>query len=225
MKILIADDHPLFAEGLQNLLQARGLSVAGVARDGLDALHKARALRPDVILMDIHMPRCNGLEATRLIKAEMPEIKIVMLTISEDDENLFEAIKSGASGYLLKELNSRDFFESLAGLQEGQTPFSPGLAARILQEFSRVTAAPAASARPEPVEGRVTAEPEAALTPRQIEILELVAQGLAYKQVAAQLNLSESTVKNHMRAVMDRLHLQNRAEIVAYAARVGLLKP
>lgn len=217
MKILIADDHLLFVEGLQNLLEARGLKVVGVAHDGLEAVSKARSLRPDVILMDINMPRCNGLEATRRIKAELPDIQIVMLTISEDDENLFEAIKSGASGYLLKELSSRAFFEMLAGLQEGQAPFSPGLAARVLREFSRLAeSAPSASA---------PSAPDDALTPRQREILTLVAQGLGYKQVAEKLGLSESTIKNHMRAVMDRLHLQNRAEVMAYAARAGLTKP
>ncbi len=213
MKILIADDHQLFVEGLQNLLQTRGLHVVGVAHDGFEALHKARALRPDVILMDIHMPRCDGLKATRLIKAEMPDVKIVMLTISEDDDDLFEAIKSGASGYLLKELDSQTFFDLFAGLEQGQAPFSPGLAARLLREFGRLaTSAPQALAADE-------------LTPRQVEILTLVANGLSYKQVAVQLHLSESTVKNHMRAIMDRLHLQNRAEVVAYAARISPPKP
>jgi two-component system NarL family response regulator len=218
MKILIADDHPLFVEGLQNLLQARGLQVVGVAHDGFEALHKARALRPDVILMDIHMPRCNGLKATCLIKAEMPDVKIVMLTISEDDDDLFAAIKSGACGYLLKELDSQTFFDLFAGLEQGQAPFSPGLAARLLREFSRL-AASASQGAP------ASAAPADELTPRQVQILTLAASGLSYKQVAVQLNLSESTIKNHMRTIMQRLHLKNRADVVAYAARIGPPKP
>jgi len=148
VKILLVDDHPLFREGLQNLLSAHGIEVLGTADDGLEALEKARALRPDVILMDVQMPRCDGLAATRLIKAEMPDVKIVMLTVSEEDEDLFEAIKSGASGYLVKSLDADRFFQLLAGLERGEAPLSPGLAARILEEFARSAAGagPAAEA-------------------------------------------------------------------------------
>lgn len=215
MKVLLVDDHPLFLEGLQNLLTARGIEVVGTAGDGLEALEKARVLRPDVILMDVQMPRCDGLAATRLIKAEFPEVKVVMLTVSEEDEDLFEAIKSGASGYLLKSLDAREFFELLSGLERGEAPLSPGLAGKILEEFARS----AAGAGPASEAGKV-----AELTPRQMEILTLVAQGLTYKEVGEALCLSERTVKYHMGEILNRLHLENRAQVIAYAARMGLVK-
>ncbi|MDT8381636.1 MAG: response regulator transcription factor, partial [Brevefilum sp.] len=136
MRVLLVDDHNLFLEGLENLLSSEGIQVAGTAHDGFEALNKARQLKPDVILMDIHMPRCDGVSATRLIKAEMPEIKIVMLTMSEDEVDLFEAVRSGASGFLVKSLDAEEFFEYLKDLQEGHPPFSPGLAEKILKAFS-----------------------------------------------------------------------------------------
>src|SRR5512137_229554 len=121
-RILLADDHGLFLEGLQNLLRAGGYQVLGAARDGLEARQLARTLHPDVILMDIRMPRCDGLTATRLIKAELPETKIVMLTTSAEDADLFEALKSGASGYLLKNMEANQLFDYLAGLGRGEAP-------------------------------------------------------------------------------------------------------
>jgi two-component system NarL family response regulator len=127
MRVLLIDDHPLFLTGLRNLMALQGLEVVGTARDGLEAIEKARATKPEVILMDVQMPKLNGLEATRLIKIEMPEIKIVMLTVSENDEDLFEAIKNGACGYLLKTEEPDNFFELLSGLMRGEVPLSPGL--------------------------------------------------------------------------------------------------
>jgi len=215
MKVLLVDDHPLFLEGLQNLLAARGIEVVGTAGDGLEALEKARALRPDLILMDVQMPRCDGLAATRLIKAEMPTVKIVMLTVSEEDEDLFEAIKSGASGYLLKSLDADEFFQLLSGLEQGEAPLSPGLAARILEEFARSAALAGLAAEA----GKVTD-----LTPGQIEVLTLVAQGMTYREMGEALHLSERTIKYHMGEILKRLHLQNRAEVIAYAVRMGLVK-
>jgi len=215
MKVLLVDDHPLFLEGLQNLLAARGIEVVGTAGDGLEALEKARALRPDLILMDVQMPRCDGLAATRLIKAEMPTVKIVMLTVSEEDEDLFEAIKSGASGYLLKSLDADQFFQLLSGLERGEAPLSPGLAARILEEFARSAALAGLAAEA----GKVTD-----LTPGQIEVLTLVAQGMTYREMGEALHLSERTIKYHMGEILKRLHLQNRAEVIAYAVRMGLVK-
>jgi two-component system NarL family response regulator len=220
MKILLVDDHGLFLEGLQNLLQAGGYPVVGVANDGLEALELARSLHPDVILMDVRMPGCDGLTATRLIKAEMPECQIVMLTTSADDADLFEAIKSGATGYLLKNLQPDDLFDYLAGLSRGEAPLSRELSARLLREFAhqaealdeRATAGLPGSAR----------APE--LTPRQREILVLVADGLTYKEVGAALGLSENTIKYHMGEVLTRLHLKNREQVVAYAYRSGLVR-
>jgi two-component system NarL family response regulator len=215
MRILLADDHPLFLDGLKNLLTARGVQVVGTAHDGLEALEKARRLRPEVILMDIQMPRCDGLCATRLITAELPEIKIVMLTMSSDDDDLFEAIKSGACGYLLKTQDTEEFFTHLKGLEHGEPPLSPGLAARILREFGRHHLA-SGSREPEPV-GKDF------LTSRELEVLTLVSQGLTYKEVGASLSLSERTIKYHMGEIIARLHLENRAQVVEYARRLGLV--
>jgi DNA-binding NarL/FixJ family response regulator len=215
MKVLLVDDHLLFLEALQNLLAARGIEVAGTARDGLDALAQARALRPDVILMDIGMPRCDGLAATRVIKAELPDVKIVMLTVSAEDEDLFEAIKSGASGYVLKSLDANQFFELLSDLERGEVALSNGMAARVLEEFARQ------AGRAE-LATEVGEEDTPGLTPRQREVLTLVARGLKYKEVGAALCLSESTIKYHMGEILERLHLKNRAQAIAYAARSGL---
>jgi len=221
MRVLLVDDHALFLEGLCNLLDLKGIQVVGIANDGLEALEKARSLRPDVILMDVQMPHCNGLAATRLIKAELPEIKVVMLTMSEDDRDLFEAVKSGASGYLLKKLKPEPFFSLLADLQAGLLPFSPGLGARLLEEFARLTT----SGSPPPLgEAERSHQGEPRLSPRQMQILTLVAQGQTYRQVAETLDISEPTVKYHMREILDRLQLENREQVIAYAAQHGLTR-
>jgi two-component system NarL family response regulator len=214
MNVLLVDDHPLFLDGLKNLLTGRAVHVVGVARDGWEALEKARSLHPDVILMDIEMPGCNGLAATRLIKAEMPEVKIVMLTMSSEDEDLFEAIQSGACGYLLKTLDTEQFFARLIEVEQGEVALSPGLAARILQHFGRqASAAPAA-------EGQPPSEP---LTGREVEVLTLVAQGLTYKEVGARLHLSERTIKYHMGEMVARLQVENRAQVIEVARRAGIV--
>lgn len=211
MKVLLVDDHPLFMEGLQNLLGAMGIEVVGAAKNGLEAFEKAGTLRPDVILMDVRMPGCNGLEATRLIKAKFPDIRIVMLTASEADEDLFEAVKSGASGYLLKNLNAGELFGMLEALKQGEAPLSPGLAARVLKEFNR---------------GEILGkeqEEDQILTERQMEVLSLVAQGKTYKEVAESLYVTERTVKYHMGKILEKLHMRNRAQVIAYASHMGLV--
>jgi DNA-binding NarL/FixJ family response regulator len=213
VRVLLVDDHPLFLDGLKNLLTGQGIEVVGRARDGLEALEKARSLAPDIILMDIRMPRCDGITATRLIKAERPETRIVMLTTSEDDESLFAAIKSGACGYLAKTLDTDDFYALLEGVSRGEVAFSPGLAVRVLEEFAQQRP-DAGNQRP----GRPR------LTARQVEILTLVAQGLTYKEVAARLGLVEATIKYHMGEIVEQLHLENRAEVLEYARRSGLLR-
>jgi two-component system NarL family response regulator len=207
-------------EGLQNLLEAHDIEVVGAAPNGLEAVDLASELRPDVILMDIRMPGCNGLEATRLIKAKMPEARIVMLTTSDDDDDLFEAIKSGACGYLMKNIDTKTLVEALGQAREGIPPFSPGLAGRLFDEFARVS-------DPEdpapPPESPTTAQTPAAavLSARQLQVLRLVADGLTYKEVGARLYLSPRTVKYHMGEIMDRLHLENRAQVLAHAGRMG----
>jgi two-component system NarL family response regulator len=221
MKVLLADDHRLLLEGLNNLLTAHGIHVVGMARDGWEALKLAHNYNPDVILMDIRMPRCDGLAATRRLKAEMPDVKIIMLTTSEEEDDLFEAIKSGAFGYLLKSMDAEELIEALDQAQEGVPPYSPRLAARVLREFAcAAPRAPTTAARQE----RESSESQAAtgLTERQREVLTLVAQGLAYKEVGARLGLSPRTVKYHMAEIMNQLHLENRAQVLAYAGRMGL---
>jgi DNA-binding NarL/FixJ family response regulator len=226
MNVLLADDHRLLLEGLNNLLTAHGICVVGMARDGLEAIALARALEPDVILMDIRMPRCDGLEATRRIKAEMPGAKIVILTTSTEDQELFEAVKSGAFGYLLKSMDADELVECLEQARQGVPPFSPGLATKLLGEFARLSASPAggADAVRSGVPGAKPASPtdSTPLTPRQREVLTLVAQGLAYKEVGARLGLSPRTVKYHMAEIMELLHLEHRAQVLAYAGRMGL---
>lgn len=212
MKLLLVDDHSLFLQSLKVLLSTKGYEVVGTAGNGLEALKQARLLGPDLILMDIEMPECDGLAATRLIKAEMPQIKIVMLTVSTTDENLFEAIKSGASGYLLKSQSADRFLEMVAQVEHGGAALPPELAARLLEEFARQ-----AQHVEEPVE-----EPPSDLTARQLEILTLVAQGLTYLQIGETLHLSEVTIRYHMSQILERLHLENRAQVIAYAARHGL---
>ena len=214
MRVLLVDDHPLFLDGLKNLLTNRGIEVVGTACDGLDAMEKARVLKPELILMDIQMPRLNGLAATRLIKTEQPNVKIVILTISEDDEDLFEAIKSGACGYLLKTEETKKFFDLLFGLAQGEVPLSPGLASRVLKEFARQGG----------VSGSLeqAVKKEKTLTPRQMEVLTLIAQGLTYKEVGAKLFLTEHTIKYHMGEIIERLQLENRRQVVEYARRMKL---
>lgn len=206
VRLLLVDDHPLFLDGLRNLLTMRGLTVIGLARDGLEAQAQARALRPDVIVMDAEMPRCNGLEATRAIKAEFPEIKIIMLTVSDADATLFDAIQSGASGYLLKNLDTDRFVRLLVGQVRGEASLAPGLADRVLAEFARRTPPPEAGM--------------SGLTARQWAILQQVAQGLTYKEVAAAIFVSERTVKYTMGQILERLHLENREQAIAYAHRL-----
>lgn len=213
MKVMLVDDHPLFIDGLRNLLSAHGIDVLGTANDGLEAVDKALALRPEVILMDIRMPKLNGLDAMRLIKSKLPNVKVVMLTMSADDNDLFEAIKNGACGYLLKSQETEEFFSLLWELARGEAPLSPGLAMRILHEFGRQSEV-----------AEAIAKENAVLSPREIQVLTLVSQGLTYKEVGAKLFLAERTIKYHMSEILARLHAANRAEVVEYARREGLIK-
>ncbi len=230
MRILLVDDHPLFVDGLKGLLLDRGVQVVGTARDGLEALEQARALRPQVILMDLRMPRLDGLAATRLIKAEMPEIQIVILSVSDDGDVLLEAIKSGASGYLLKGGDTAQFLQLLFGLEQGLAPFSPGMATRILDEFGAQSvrgesAAPPVHGEPAAESGRdesAALEVEHKLSGRQFQVLTLLAQGLTYKQIGRALAISERTVKYHMSEIIQRLNVECRAQVLEYARLLGM---
>lgn len=210
IRVLLADDHTLVRKGIARLLESDPLlEVVGEADDGLQALHEARRLKPDLVLMDIYMPGCDGITATRLIRQEMPAAKVVILTVSEDDQNLFAAIKSGAQGYLMKRIGPRELTEAVKSAARGEASLSPSMAARVMSEFARRSdAAP---------------KPEDELTPREREVLALVAQGLPDKEVAGALGLSEYTVRNHLRNALEKLHLRNRVEAATYAIRAGLV--
>ena len=214
LRVLLVDDHILFRTGVKAVLAARSdMEVVGEAGDGLEAVALARETMPDVILMDITMPGCDGLEATRRIKREMPYVKVFMLTVSDDDENLFEAIKSGAQGYLTKDLKAQQLFDVLEGLARGETAFSGVIAAKILREFEKTSRG---------TDGELEAtEP---LTEREIEVLELVVEGKSNQEIAQGLVISESTVKNHLRNILGKLHLRNRIQAAVYAVRQGLVE-
>lgn len=211
MKILLADDHALVRNGIASLLKANNIDVVGEASDGLEALEKARQLKPNLILMDITMPHCNGLEATRLIKTEMPQVKIIILTVSDDDDDLFEAIKSGAEGYLLKNIKAEEFLAYLSGVVKGEAAIHPLLATKIIEEFARQS-----------TKGAKTSASESELTKREIDVLRLVTAGAINKEIAVTLGITDNTVKYHLRNIMEKLHLRNRAQVAVYAVRKGL---
>lgn len=216
MRLMLVDDHPLFLEGLKYLLETYGIEVAGIAENGKEALEKAQVLNPDIILMDIKMPKCSGIDALKLIKAEMPDIKIVMLTTS--DEDIMEAIKYGASGYLLKNTNAKELVGMLKDLEIGEVPVSPDLASQLLKEFKSHSCDESASTNIPSQDSQ-----KVQLTERQLKILEMVSKGITYKEVGDALGLTERTVKYHMGRIIELLHLENRAQVIAYAARIGLV--
>jgi DNA-binding NarL/FixJ family response regulator len=214
IRVLLADDHSLFREGLANILSAQpDFEVVGEANDGLEALVKTRELVPDLVVMDITMPACDGVEATQQIKQELPEVTVVMLTVRDEDEKLFEAIKSGAQGYLLKSIRSRDLISMLRAAARGEAAITPVLGGRMLEEFRRL-----AQNAPKFPEEEITA-----LTHREQDVLSLVAEGASDKEIADALNISIHTVKSHMRNILAKLHLGQRHEAALYALREGLI--
>lgn len=213
IRVLLADDHALFRKGLASLLSGdKGFKVVGEAQDGAEALNKAKDLKPDLILMDVYMPGGNGLEATRRIKEALPSAKVVILTVSEEDKNLFEAIKYGAHGYLLKKIEPRDLFEMLRGVFRGEAPISRATAAKILNEF-------AAQAHRAPEE-----MPEEKLSPKEREVIELLTKGWTNKEIGNKLGITENTVKNHLKNILDKLHLENRVQAAAFALQKKINK-
>ena len=209
MRALLVDDHPLFRAGLATLLEAWGMEVTGQANDGEEAIAKVRELRPDLVLMDLAMPRLNGLEATRAIKAEFPDVRVVVLTVSDDEQDLFDAIKAGAEGYLLKNIREEEFAEFVDRIDRGEPVMSAGLARKLLREFVQI--------KQERAPGS-----EAGLTDRERDVLELVATGAPNKEIAAALFISLNTVLYHMKHIMSKLHLANRAQAVAWALHHGI---
>jgi DNA-binding NarL/FixJ family response regulator len=214
IRVLLADDHQLFREGLASILDSQpDFEVVGEAADGLEVFVKARDLAPDLILMDVGMPGCDGVEATQHIKAAMPGITIVMLTVRDEEEKLFEAIQNGAQGYLLKSIRSWDLVEMLRAAIRGEAAITPVLGGRILEEFRRLSKQA----------GRIADSETAALTHREQEVISLVSQGGTDQEIANQLNISVHTVKTHMRNILAKLQLSHRHEAALYAMREGLI--
>jgi len=213
MRILIADDHALFRDSLRSLLESQDIEVVAEAKNGQEAVDLSWETKPDVVLMDLTMPEMDGLEATKRIAAELPDVKVVILTASDEDSKLFEAIKSGAKGYLLKDLESEQFFSLLEGVERGEPALTPSVARKLLDEFAR----PKKPTKEE-------YDPDA-LTDREREVLELMVQGTtSNRRLAKHLGVSENTVKFHVRNILDKLHLHNRAQVVAYALRTRLVE-
>jgi DNA-binding NarL/FixJ family response regulator len=223
LRILLVDDHKLFRRGIELLLASHeGFEVVGSAGDGLEAIALARKTEPDLILMDVEMPRCNGLEAVRQIKSEMPHVKVAMLTVSDDSDDLFDAIKSGAQGYLLKDIEPDQLVDMLEGVRHGEAPLSGLMAARILDEFSR--AAPVARSVADQESAVLAGDAAPGLTEREIEVLELVVAGRSNTEIAKDLFITTYTVKNHLSNILSKLHLQNRVQLAVYAVRQRLVE-
>ena len=215
LKVLVVDDHALFRRGLQMVLeQETDIDVIGEAADGAEAVAKAQELMPDVVLMDVRMPKRSGIEATQEIKDLLPHAKILMLTISDEEADLYDAIKAGASGYLLKEISIEEVADAIRSVWAGQSRISPSMASKLLNEFAAI------SKRGD--ERRQVPAPR--LTEREMEVLGLVAEGLNNREIGVRLFISENTVKNHIRNILEKLHLHSRMEAVVYAVREKLLE-
>jgi DNA-binding NarL/FixJ family response regulator len=213
LRILLVDDHLLFRKGLIRLLDVQpDFTVVGEARDGLEAIEEARHLQPDVVLMDIRMPNCDGLEATRRIKAQMPGVKVVMLTVSDHEQDLVTAVKCGADGYLLKDLQPEELFEQLRRIGEGEAALSRGMTGKLLNQLAR-------RSRPVPESKAV-----AVLSKRESEVLALVVEGFTNREIGEELGIARNTVKNHLRSIYAKLDVKNRTEAAAYAVGHGLVR-
>ncbi len=220
LRVLLVDDQPLFRRALATLISAQfDMTVVGEGEHGRDALEKVRALRPDIVVMDVNMPVADGVEGVTAIRSAGFTTPIVMLTVSEDDDDLFESIKAGANGYLLKNVRPEDLFENLRGVMRGEAPIAPAVASKLLEALRTGGLAARGMAAP------ATAPGDMMLTRRESEILQLVADGLSNKEIANELTITEGTVKNHVHNALEKLHLTNRVPAAAYAVRQGLKNP
>jgi len=208
LRVVVADDHSLFRDGVTSLLEAAGYEVVEQSNDGQGAVEAVRNTHPDLVLLDISMPKMNGLEALEVIKSEYREARVVILTVSDDDDDLFDSIRAGADGYLHKDLDASEFLEMLAGLERGEAAITRKTAARLMAGFQHLT---------EQAEN-------AALTKREIQLLHWMVEGHSNKEIAKELFISENTVKYHIRNIFQKLEVQNRTEAVAYALREGLIR-
>lgn len=214
IRILLVDDMPLFRHAIATLIADQPhLTVVGEAENGLHALEMARTLKPDLVLMDVEMPVMGGVEATRRIRDELPNVKVVILTVSEADEPLFDAIRFGAHGYLLKDLRPEQLYELIRAVMRNETVLSPAIAGRLMREF-REGAGSRRTVLPE--------EDGPGLTRREIQIMHLVSQGLSNKEIGVRLSITEGTVKNHVHNALEKLQLENRIQAAAYVVRHGL---
>ncbi len=215
IRVLVVDDHALFRRGLEMVLEKEpDIEVAGEANDGDEAVAQAQELMPDVVLMDVRMPKRSGIEATQRIKELLPHVKILMLTISDEEADLYESIKAGASGYLLKEISADEVADAIRSVNAGHSRISPAMASKLLTEFQTMTKA--ADERQQ--------VPPPKLTDRELEVLKLVATGLGNRDIAKELYISENTVKNHIRNILEKLQLHSRMEAVIYAVREKILE-
>jgi len=214
IRVVIADDHSVFRAGVEGLLASQpDIDVVGQAGDGLEATRVALALRPDVVLMDVQMPVRNGIDATRDIHESAPDIKVLMLSGSDEEADLYGAIKAGAAGYLLKIVEGDELLAAIRAVHAGQSVISPAMASKLMLEFAAL-----ARKEDEPTSRR------AQLTDRELQVLGLIAQGLQNKDIASQLFISENTVKNHVRNILEKLNLRSRMEAVFYAVRTKLFE-
>lgn len=214
IRVVLVDDQQLFRKGVRALLEEEGgFEIVGEAVNGSQGQEIVLATHPDVVLMDVQMPVCTGVEATRNIKAQRPDIRVIMLTVSDVDDDLFNAIKAGADGYLLKDLKPEELFEMIRGVMAGETPISAPVAGKLLGEFRK---------RPWPDAAETAGS---GLTQREKEVLQFVASGLSNAEIAARLYIVEGTVKNHLHNILEKLHLQNRVQAAAFAVREGLVQP
>jgi len=218
IRVMIADDHALFRRGLEMVLQGEpGLDLVGQASDGAEAVHVASEVVPDVVLMDIRMPKITGIEAARQMKEVAPSAKIIMLTISDEEEDLFEAIRAGASGYLLKDIPLDELADSVRAVHGGQSLINPSMAGKLLTEFATL-------ARRDAEDEPAKHAPAPKLTDREMEVLRLVARGMNNRDIAKELFISENTVKNHVRNILEKLQIHSRMEAVMIAVREKLIE-